>query len=105
MTPGYYKQSNACLTPPRNMDESECRDLYVHRTDDGRCITMCKAPFWHRVKFLIHGRIWLGVLSGNTQPPVWLDCTATVFNNKDKSLWFKASKLLPRRERRKLKKV
>lgn len=26
-----------------------------------------------------NGKVWLSVLSGHTQPPVWLDCTKTVF--------------------------
>lgn len=105
MKPKYFKQSNACLTKPKNMNDKDCGDLYVHRTENGQCISMWKAPFWQRLKFLIHGRVWLGILSGETQPPVWLDCSATVFDNKDKTLWYKASKRLNRRERRKLKKA
>lgn len=28
---------------------------------------------------LLFGKVWLSVLSGGSQPPVWLDCDNTVF--------------------------
>lgn len=61
------------------MTDEECSSLNIFQTPDGACISCWTAPFWQRVKFLFHGKIWLGVLSGQTQPPVWLDCTKTVF--------------------------
>lgn len=51
MKPNYFKQSNACLTKPKTMTDDQCGELYVHRTEDGQCISMWKAPFWQRIKF------------------------------------------------------
>jgi len=82
MKPIKFKQSNTELSKPESMTDEECSSLPVCRTDDGTCISCWKASFLDRVKFLFHGKIWLGVVSGTTQPPVWLDCTRTVFTNQ-----------------------
>lgn len=37
-----------------------------------------------RIKALLFGKVWLGVLSGFTQPPVWMVCDKTVFTQEDK---------------------
>ena len=40
-----------------------------------------KLNWKQRFSALIFGKVWLSVLSGQTQPPVWLDCTKSVFIN------------------------
>ena len=82
MKPIQFKESNTELSKPVSMTDEECSSLPICRTDEGTCISCWKASFWDRVKFLFHGKIWLGVVSGHTQPPVWLDCTNTVFTNQ-----------------------
>lgn len=81
MKPIQFKQSNVELSKPESMTDEQCSSLPICRTDEGTCISCWKASFWDRVKFLFHGKIWLGVVSGHTQPPVWLDCANTVFIN------------------------
>lgn len=81
MKPIKFKEQNNELSKPESMTDEECSSLPVFLTDEGTCISCWKASFWDRVKFLFHGKIWLGVVSGTTQPPVWLDCTNTVFIN------------------------
>ena len=40
----------------------------------------CDYDTWEeRIKALLFGRVWLSVLSGRTQPPVWLSCCKTIF--------------------------
>ena len=80
MKPEEFKEQHIVLQKPQSMTDEECGTLGVHRTEDGQCISKWKASFRDRVKFLFHGTIWLGVVSGKTQPPVWLDCTKTIFN-------------------------
>jgi hypothetical protein len=82
--PIYFKESNIELKKPNSMTDEECGSLYIHRTEDGQCISLWSASLWTRIKFLFHGKIWLGVLSGKTQPPVWLDMTKTVFEDEKK---------------------
>lgn len=82
MKPIFFKESTIELKKPESMTEEECGSLYVHQSDEGTCISCWTVSFWKRVAFLFHGKIWLGVYSENTQPPVWLDCRKTVFINK-----------------------
>ncbi len=82
MKPKHFKEAHIELKKPQSMSDDECGELWIHRTEDNECISLWAAPFWTRVKFLFHGKLWLGVLSGKTQPPVWLDMTKTVFLKK-----------------------
>lgn len=82
MKPRKFKEATVELKKPSSMTEDECGSLYVYQGEDGTCISLWTTSFWNRLKFLFHGKIWLGVYSGKTQPPVWLDCTKTVFIKK-----------------------
>jgi len=79
MKPLHFEEATIELKKPASMTDEECNSLWVHRSANGECISLWTVPFWQRVKFLFHGKLWLGILSGNTQPPVWLDMTETVF--------------------------
>jgi len=82
MKPINFKEATTELEKPESMTDEECSSLFIHQTEAGTCISCWTVSFWQRVKFLFHGKIWLGVLSGHTQPPVWLDCSSTVFTNQ-----------------------
>lgn len=73
-----FPEANKNLLKPDNMTDEECSSLWVY-TDGRECVSCWKLNFRQRLSVLIHGKIWLGVLSGYTQPPVWLDCNNTVF--------------------------
>lgn len=79
MKPLHFKEATIALEKPLSMTDEECGSLWVHRSENGECISLWTVPFWQRLKFLFHGKLWLGVCSGNTQPPVWLDMCKTVF--------------------------
>lgn len=79
MIPIEFKEQHIVLQKPSSMTDKECGVLAIFKTEDGQCISKWKASLWDRLKFLFHGTIWLGVHSGETQPPVWLDCTKTIF--------------------------
>jgi hypothetical protein len=80
MKPVNFKESHLSLTKPDSMTDEECGSLPIHRTNDGQCISCwVTTSFWQRINVLFHGTIWVGVHSGQTQPPIWIDCTKTVF--------------------------
>ena len=78
MKPIKFKEANKNLQKPKNMKDKECGSLWVY-SDGKQTISCWKMSFKQRVKALIWGRIWLSVLSGETQPPVWLQSEKTVF--------------------------
>ena len=83
MKPIKFKEANKNLLKPENMTDEECSSLWVY-TDGEQCISCWKLSFKQRLSALIFGRVWLSVLSGQTQPPVWVDCKKTVFNLRTK---------------------
>lgn len=78
MKPIWFKQANKNLQAPQGMTREECGDLYVH-TDGKECISLWQLNFWERLSVLFFGRIWLIVLSGQTQPPVMLIAEREIF--------------------------
>lgn len=73
MKPLHFKEANVELKKPASMTDEECGSLWIYQSKHDECISLWTVPFWQRLKFLFHGKLWLGVLSGKTQPPVWLD--------------------------------
>lgn len=53
------------------MAESECQSLPVWN-DGKQCVSCWKATFKERLNILFTGKVWLGALSGKTQPPVFV---------------------------------
>lgn len=81
MIPIKFKQANKNLLKPDSMTEDECSSLWVY-TDGNQCISCWKMNWKQRIKALFFGKIWLSVMSGRTQPPVWIDCCKTVFEEE-----------------------
>lgn len=71
MKPIDFSQSTKILQRPSTMPESECQSLPVW-SDGKQCVSCWKPTFKERVKILFTGKVWLGVLSGKTQPPVFV---------------------------------
>ena len=78
MTPIKFKEANRNLSKPPSMTDAECSSLWVY-SDGIQCISCWKMSWKQRIKALLFGKVWLSVLSGSTQPPVWIDCDKTVF--------------------------
>lgn len=78
MKPIKFEQANKQLQKPSSMTDEECKPLWVY-TNGVECISCWKMSFKQRLLALLYGRVWLSVYSGQTQPPVWLDCDKTVF--------------------------
>ena len=71
MTPIIFKEGNKTLYKPQSMTDEECSPLLVF-TDNVQCISCWKPTFSEKMKVLFCGKVWLGVYSGCTQPPVFL---------------------------------
>ena len=71
MKPIDFPQSTKVLQRPSTMTEQECQSLHVWN-DGKQCVSCWKLSFKERMKVLFNGKVWLGVLSGKTQPPVFL---------------------------------
>ncbi len=71
MNPIPFKGQSAELKKPASMTDAECSSLPILRIDN--TVISCWRMSWReRVTALITGKIWLGVLSGQSQPPVYL---------------------------------
>lgn len=53
------------------MTKEECGELAILQLD-GTCISCWQMSLWERIKNLFTGKVWIGVLSGATQPPIYL---------------------------------
>jgi len=71
MKPINFPQSTNVLQKPSEMTDKECLPLPVWN-DGKQCISCWKPSFIERVKILFTGKVWLGVMSGTTQPPVFI---------------------------------
>lgn len=78
MKPVKFKEANKNLLKPDSMTDEECSSLWVY-TDGAECVSCWRLTFKERLFALLFGKVWLSVLSGYTQPPVWLACSKTVF--------------------------
>ena len=78
MIPVKFPEANKNLSKPCDTANIECGDLWVY-TDGTQCISCWKLSWKQRLKALLFGKVWLSVRSDGTQPPVWLDCDKTVF--------------------------
>lgn len=71
MKPIEFPEQTKVLAKPDSMSDEECSSLPVFN-DGSQCISCWRASWRERLAFLFHGRMWLSVLSGATQPPVWV---------------------------------
>ena len=71
MKPIDFPQSTKVLQRPSTMTEQECQSLHVW-SDGKQCVSCWKLSFKERLNVLFNGKVWLGVLSGKSQPPVFL---------------------------------
>ncbi|ERI85132.1 hypothetical protein HMPREF1981_02019 [Bacteroides pyogenes F0041] len=78
MKPIDFPQSTKVLQRPSTMTDKECASLHVW-SDGNQCVSCWEPTFKERLNILFGGKVWLGVLSGKTQPPVFVSGTR-VFN-------------------------
>lgn len=71
MEPVTFPEVNRTLVRPAAMAETECGSLPVY-ADGHQTISCWRLTWGDRLRLLRTGRLWLGVLGGVTQPPVWM---------------------------------
>lgn len=71
MKPINFKQSTKVLQKPGTLSDSECGTLPVW-CDGKQCVSCWKPSIKERINILFGGKVWLGVISGKTQPPVFV---------------------------------
>jgi hypothetical protein len=82
MKPIKFEEATKNLSKPSSMTDDECGALWVH--NDGKVSISCWKMSWkERIKALIHGKMWLGVMAGESQPPVWVDPVKPEFSKQD----------------------
>ena len=78
MNPTTFKEKNRTLTRPVDMTDEQCSSLDVY-TDGETCVSSWRMTLRERLSALIFGRCWIGVRSGQTQPPIWIMCSRSAF--------------------------
>lgn len=72
MVPIEFPEQNGCLGKPESMSDEECTPLPVYR-DGNQCVSCWQLSDEEIIRLIQNdGKIYLCVLSGITQPPVWL---------------------------------
>ena len=88
MNPTPFEYQNAELGAPPGFDPDNSKaakeivSLPVYR-DGEQCISLWTMSRRERLSALIFGRVWLQVLSGDTQPPVALTAARSIFEVKE----------------------
>lgn len=83
MKPAPFPQANRNLVAPAGKTKDEVGDLPVF-SDGIYCVSLWQMSWRDRLSALFHGRVWLWVMSGNTQPPVSMVVEKDVFDQKGK---------------------
>lgn len=81
MNPIEFINQTKVLQPNSNQKEIDGKQVGTLPifTDGDQVISCWRLSFRERIKALWFGKIWLGIYSGQTQPPVWLSCDENVF--------------------------
>jgi hypothetical protein len=70
MKPIEFKEQNKILTAPKGQEET-CGSLPTY-SDGQQSVSCWEVADAEYEQIKLHRKIWLGVLAGNSQPPVWL---------------------------------
>ena len=81
MVPIEHRFANRVLTAPTGKEE-EVLPLHVF-SDGEQCISCWRLTWRERLSALLFGRVWLSVLGGTTQPPVWIWATREALRKSD----------------------
>jgi hypothetical protein len=76
--PVSFKYADRVLNPPADNEYSENVegvDPLPIWSDGEQCVSCWKMSWRERLSVLIFGRVWLAVLSGRTQPPVYVQAS------------------------------
>lgn len=86
MKPIEFKEQNRTLGKPEGMTDEECSSLPVY-ANGSECISCWQLSDEELKKILETKCIWVGVLSGNTQPPIFLTVETPFVEIKNNGKW------------------
>ncbi len=78
MKPIDFREANKTLGKSIDTNDYGIRPLRVY-TDGRQCISCWRMSLKERLSALLFGRVWVDMLTGGTQPPIWAACTKPVF--------------------------
>lgn len=85
MKPANFKESNRTLQPSGRIyseNVSEVTLLHVW-SDDEQCLSCWQMSFKERLLALLFGRVWVAMLSGRSQPPLYIKVGKTYLKKTD----------------------
>lgn len=76
MNPCYFRLSNKTLEPSGRVYSTNVTrvDPLNIWTDGEQCVSCWSMSWRERISALFFGKVWVAVLSGNTQPPICVEC-------------------------------
>ncbi|MET4106034.1 hypothetical protein [Hymenobacter sp. UYP22] len=84
-TPINFPEANAVLQKPASMTDEECCPLPILRTDDGQCISQWQLGPEELISINQTHCVTIGILSGRTQPPMWVQGSAPALEQQNES--------------------
>lgn len=85
MKPIKFKYSNCTLVKSVDVTDKQYLGMpaYCYENDTGEYeyITCWKMSLVDRIKALVFGKVWLCICN-EYHPPVWIDCTNTIFKKR-----------------------
>jgi DNA polymerase-3 subunit epsilon len=82
MKPMGFPEQTKVLQRPPSMSDEECAPLPVW-SDGSMCMSLWRPSWRERLSMLLFGRVWLFVVSGESQPPVALDGQRSMFRQEE----------------------
>ena len=88
MKPITFNEANKTLTPPPDdvgrayEGVKDIQDLDVW-TDDSQCVSLWRPSLRERISVFLFGKVWVSILSGSTQPPIYIHGHKNYFQEKD----------------------
>ena len=70
-SPVSFDESNHDWLKPDGMTDDECGSLPAY-VDDDQSISCWRMSYRDRLRLLLSGRVWVGVLASGQQPPIWI---------------------------------
>ena len=82
MIPIEFKQQTVVLQKPSNMTDEQCGSMPILQLQNGTCVSCWRMNWKERLRILLTGIVWVGVLSGKTQPPIYV-AASQPFSDED----------------------
>ena len=81
MNPTNFEQANKTLTAPDKTYSDNVTGVEPLRvwTDGEQCVSCWRMTWRERLAALVHGHVWVSVLTGGTQPPMYAEAAKTYF--------------------------